>query len=207
MKNPNYKIVIADDHKLIISGIKQIIEVNGLGTVVAQANDGLELLQLLKETAVDLLILDINMPKLNGIEAAEKILKRHPTISILMLSQYENVELIKKLKTLGVKGYLTKIFEISQLVEAINEISDNQLYFPSLKNESNFKETDKHELTKREEEIIKLLAVGKTSKEIADILFLSEYTIETHRKNIMRKLEVNSIIALLNTAKDLGYIF
>jgi DNA-binding NarL/FixJ family response regulator len=207
MKNPNYKIVIADDHKLIISGIKQIIEVNGLGTVVAQANDGLELLQLLKETAVDLLILDINMPKLNGIEAAEKILKRHPTISILMLSQYENVELIKKLKTLGVKGYLTKIFEISQLVEAINEISDNQLYFPSLKNESNFKETDKHELTKREEEIIKLLAVGKTSKEIADILFLSEYTIETHRKNIMRKLEVNSIIALLNKAKDLGYIF
>lgn len=207
MKNPNYKIVIADDHKLIISGIKQIIEVNGLGTVVAQANDGLELLQLLKETAVDLLILDINMPKLNGIEAAEKILKRHPTISILMLSQYENVELIKKLKTLGVNGYLTKIFEISQLVEAINEISDNQLYFPSLKNESNFKETDKHELTKREEEIIKLLAVGKTSKEIADILFLSEYTIETHRKNIMRKLEVNSIIALLNKAKDLGYIF
>jgi DNA-binding NarL/FixJ family response regulator len=207
MKNPNYKIVIADDHKLIISGIKQIIEVNGLGTVVAQANDGLELLQLLKETAVDLLILDINMPKLNGIEAAEKILKRHPTISILMLSQYENIELIKKLKILGVKGYLTKIFEISQLVEAINEISDNQLYFPSLKNESNFKETDKHELTKREEEIIKLLAVGKTSKEIADILFLSEYTIETHRKNIMRKLEVNSIIALLNKAKDLGYIF
>ena len=93
------------------------------------------------------------------------------------------------------------------MFEAINEISDNQLYFPSLKNESNFKETDKHELTKREEEIIKLLAVGKTSKEIADILFLSEYTIETHRKNIMRKLEVNSIIALLNKAKDIGYMF
>jgi DNA-binding NarL/FixJ family response regulator len=167
----------------------------------------LELLQLVKESSVDLVILDINMPELNGMEAAEKISKIHPSVSILMLSQYENIELIKKLKIMGVKGYLTKNFEISQLIEAITDIEKGLLYFPSLDIDAGSDKSSNFSLSHREIEIIKLLSLGKSSKEIANDLFLSEYTIETHRKNIMRKLEVNSIVALLNIVKELGYIF
>lgn len=200
-------IIVADDHKLIISAITQIIEMNNLGTILGAVNDGLELLQLVKESSVDLVILDINMPELNGMEAAEKISKIYPSVSILMLSQYENIELIKKLKIMGVKGYLTKNFEISQLVEAITDIEKGLLYFPSLDIDAGSDKSSNFSLSHREIEIIKLLSLGKSSKEIANDLFLSEYTIETHRKNIMRKLEVNSIVALLNIVKELGYIF
>lgn len=207
MIQSNFKIIIADDHKLIISGIAQIIEMNNLGTIVAEVYNGLEVLQLLKEVSVDLLILDINMPELNGMETAEKLLQIYPTISIMMLSQYENIELIKKFKKMGVKGYLTKSFEISQLIEAIKTIELGNYYFPSLDSISENDKNTNFKLSGREIEIIEHISKGKTTKEIAIVLFLSEHTVETHRKNIMRKLEVNSIIGLLNAAKELGYVF
>jgi DNA-binding NarL/FixJ family response regulator len=203
----NYNIVIADDHKLIISGISHIISTNNLGKIISEVNDGMQLLQFLQNNEVDLAIIDINMPKLNGIEAAKKIIELYPNISILMLSQYENIELIKKLKIIGVKGYLSKNFEITELIAAINTIKEYDIFFPSLDADRGILKNDKFHLSAREIEIISLIAEGKTSKEIANELFLSEYTIETHRRNCMRRLEVNSIITLLNRAKELGYIF
>ena len=207
MTELNYNIVIADDHKLIISGISHIIATNNLGKIISEVYDGVELLQFLQNNEVDLAIIDINMPELNGIEAAKKIIQLYPNISILMLSQYENIELIKKLKTIGIKGYLSKNFEITELIAAIKTIKENDVFFPSLDAVRGILKKDKFHLSAREIEIISLIAEGKTSKEIANELILSEYTIETHRRNCMRKLEVNSIITLINKAKELGYIF
>ncbi|TDP00721.1 response regulator transcription factor [Flavobacterium sp. 245] len=203
----NYKMVIADDHKLIISGISHIISTNNLGEIIGEVNDGIQLLQFLQHNTIDLAIIDINMPELNGIEAAKKIIELYPDISILMVSQYDNIELIKNLKTIGVKGYLSKNFEIADLIVAINTIKSNTVFFPSLEGEKSSFKNDKIHLSTREIEIISLIAQGKSSKEIANKLFLSEYTVVTHRKNCMRKLEVNSIVMLLNKAKSLGYIF
>jgi DNA-binding NarL/FixJ family response regulator len=207
MTELNYKIVIADDHKLIISGINHIITTNNLGKIISEVYDGVQLLQFLQSNEVDLAIIDINMPELSGIEAAKKIIQLYPNISILMLSQYENIELIKKLKTIGVKGYLSKNFEITELIAAIESIKENDVFFPSLDAVRGILKKDRFHLSQREIEIISHIAKGKTSKEIANELSLSEYTIETHRRNCMRKLEVNSIVTLLNKAKELGYIF
>ncbi|REH01672.1 response regulator [Flavobacterium aquicola] len=207
MTELNYNIVIADDHKLIISGINHIIATNNLGKIISEVYNGVQLLQFLQNNTVDLVIIDINMPELNGIDAAKKIIELYPAVSILMLSQYENIELIRKLKNIGAKGYLSKNFEITELIEAIKTIKENDVFFPSLDAAGDIVKKDKFHLSAREVEIISLIAQGKTSKEIGNELILSEYTIETHRKNCMRKLEVNSIVTLLNKAKELGYIF
>jgi DNA-binding NarL/FixJ family response regulator len=201
-----YKIVIADDHKIILSGIRQIIIANNLGEIVAEVPDGIELLKFLQFNSVNLVILDINMPNLNGVDAATKIKTVYPNVSILMISQYENIELIKKLKKTGINGYLTKNFEINELIQAIETIKKGNLFFPNL-NIDNSKLKNKFLLTPREIEVLQLVVIGKKSKEIAQELFLSEFTINTHRKNLLLKLEVNTVLSLVNVAKELGYIF
>lgn len=205
--NQHYNIAIADDHKLIHSGIKNIVLDNQLGTIVGEAFNGFQLLQLLQHKKVNLVIIDVNMPELNGIQTAKKIVEMYPYVAILMLSQYENIELIKELQLIGVKGYLSKSFESDQLIEGIESIKNNCTYFPLLAEEHLTFKKDKTHLTTRELEILSLIAIGKTSKEISCQLFLSQYTVETHRKNCMRKLEVNSIVQLINVAKEKGCIF
>ncbi len=205
--NQDYNIAIADDHKLIHSGIKNIVLDNQLGTIVGEAFNGFQLLQLLQHKKVNLVIIDVNMPELNGIQTAKKIVEMYPYVAILMLSQYENIELIKELQLIGVKGYLSKSFESDQLIEGIESIKNNCTYFPLLAEEHLTFKKDKTHLTTRELEILSLIAIGKTSKEISCQLFLSQYTVETHRKNCMRKLEVNSIVQLINVAKEKGCIF
>ncbi len=201
-----YKIIIADDHKIILSGIRQIIIANNLGTIAAEVPDGLELLKFLQTNVANLIILDVNMPNLNGIDAARKIKTNYPTVSILMISQYENIEMIKNLKNIGINGYLAKNFEVIELVQAIENIKNGLEFFPSLTNENTNLKKNKLNLTPREIEVLQLVANAKKTKEIAQELFLSEFTVETHRKNLMRKLEVNSTLTLVNVARDLGYL-
>ncbi len=201
-----YKIIIADDHKIIISGIRQIIIANNLGTIAAEVPDGLELLKFLQTNVANLIILDVNMPNLNGIDAARKIKTNYPTVSILMISQYENIEMIKNLKNIGINGYLAKNFEVVELVQAIENIKNGLEFFPALSNENTNLKKNKLNLTPREIEVLQLVAKAKKTKEIAQELFLSEFTVETHRKNLMRKLEVNSTLTLVNVARDLGYL-
>lgn len=201
------RILIADDHNLIISGIVTIIENNKLGEIVAKVNDGKELLLKLNSTSVNLIILDINMPNLNGIETAEKILARYPLMKILIISQYENLELIKKLKLMGVKGYLSKTFEEELFIEAIKNIHKGMDFFPLLEIKKDVNSTNIYNLTNREVEVINLISNELSTKEIAKTLFLSEYTIQTHRKNIIRKTGAKTTIAFLNLSKELGYKF
>lgn len=206
MKNTQ-RILIADDHNLIISGIETIIENNKLGEVVAKVNDGKELLLKLNSTPVNLIILDINMPNLNGIETTEKVLARFPLMKILIISQYENLELIKKLKLMGVKGYLSKTFEEELFIEAIKNIQKGFGFFPLLEIKNDVNATNIYNLTNREVEVINLISNELSTKEIAKTLFLSEYTIQTHRKNIIRKTGAKTTIAFLNLSKELGYKF
>lgn len=201
-----YHIAIADDHNLILSGIRNIILDNDLGTIIGEANNGIKLLQLLQNVKPNLVILDVNMPELNGVQTAKKITEMYPNISILMLSLYENIPLIKELHAIGVKGYLSKSFEIHELVNSIKTIKNGQESFPNFKNESLSLHQEKTKLTSREIEVLSLIAQGQKSKDIAINLYLSQYTVETHRKNLMRKLEVNSISSLLHVARDLGYL-
>lgn len=201
-----YNIAIADDHRLILSGIRNIILDNNLGNIIGEVNNGLQMLQLLQNKKPNLVILDVNMPELNGVQTAKKITEMYPNISILMLSQYENIQLIKELKAIGVKGYLSKNFEIDQLIDSIETIKQGREYFPSFTQEYLSLNKDKINLTSREIEVLSLIALGEKSKEIACQLFLSQYTVDTHRKNLMRKLDVNSVSGLLNVARDLGYI-
>jgi DNA-binding NarL/FixJ family response regulator len=201
------RILIADDHNLIISGIETIIENNKLGEIVAKVNDGKELLLKLNSTSVNLIILDINMPNLNGIETAEKVLARYPLMKILIISQYENLELIKKLKLMGVKGYLSKTFEEELFIEAIKNIHKGMDFFPLLEIKKEVNSTNIYNLTNREVEVINLISNELSTKEIAKTLFLSEYTIQTHRKNIIRKTGAKTTIAFLNLSKELGYKF
>lgn len=207
MNSKHYNIAIADDHKLILSGIRNIVIENQLGTIIGEVNNGFELLQLLQNNKVNLVILDINMPKMNGIETAKKIVELYPKITILILSQYENLGIINELKTIGVNGYLSKNFESEELIKGIKTIKKNEFFFPLLNQEHISFKNDKSTLTPRELEILILIVSGQTSKEISCELFISQYTVETHRKNCMRKLEVNSIIQLINVAKEKGFIF
>lgn len=203
----NQRILIADDHNLILSGIETMIENNHLGEIVAKANDGKELLLKLNSIPVNFIILDINMPNLNGLETAEKVLARFPLMKILIISQYENLELIKKLKLIGVKGYLSKSFEEELFVEAVKEIANGSIFFPLLELKTKVNPTNIYNLTQREVEVIILISNELSTKEIAKTLFLSEYTIETHRKNIIRKTGAKTSIAFFHLSKELGYKF
>lgn len=200
------KIVIADDHELVRLGIERTIQENEIAEVVGKFSDGKKLLQGLNSIAANFIIIDINMPNLNGIETAEQLLIRFPKIAILVVSQYEDIGLIKKLKKMGVKGHLPKSFDQNQLIEAILTIRNKEDFFPLLDNNNDDKRINRFKLTSRELEIIYLLAMGNTTKDMAVKLELSDYTIDTHRKNITRKTNAKSPLAIINLAKELNLI-
>jgi len=198
-----YKIIIADDHQLICSAIEQIITDNFLSTEIVKVNDGKQVLEKLNSFQANLIILDINMPNLNGLETADIILSRYPNMKILVVSQNENYSLIKKLKDLGVKGYLPKTFEQELLIEAIYSILHEKLFFP-LNETKNETLKDIYNLTAREIEVIFLIVKGMNTKEIAASLDISAYTVDTHRKNISRKTGAKTPVNLILLLDEMG---
>jgi DNA-binding NarL/FixJ family response regulator len=204
-----YKIIIADDHKLLADGIEEIITQNNIGEVIAKATDGKILLQLLNSNKPDLILLDINMPNLDGYSTASLVKIRHAEIKIIIISQQDNNEIVKRFYDLGVEGYLPKSFERIDFINAINKVKSGERIFPLLeqgllhpkKTNINFKNGENtFNLSEREKEIIKLISSGLTTSQIAVKLFLSEYTIETHRKNIGKKTGANSPSLITNFA-------
>jgi DNA-binding NarL/FixJ family response regulator len=197
------KIIIADDHTLFINGLKLLLKEEPWIEVIDVANDGKELLDILEKTIPDLILLDINMPVLNGLDAARYIKQTHSSIKLIILSTYNEDHLIDKAKQVGVNGYLLKNSSKEDLLQTIRLVMNNQSAFPYLepKKENNFDKEDtflkQFNLTKRETEIILLLKNNLTNQQIADQLFLSIYTVETHRKNIMQKLGLKTPVALM----------
>lgn len=203
MEKKTIHIIIADDHVLFIDGLKLLLK-DEEGILVGDvANDGKELLDLLQYQKPDIILLDINMPKMNGLEAARNIKQSYPCIKIIILSTYNEDHLIEKAKQYGANGYLLKNCSKEELLQTIRLVFTEHTSFPYRihKNENDFDKTDnflkQFNLTKRESEIVQLIKNNFTNHQIADKLYLSIYTIETHRKNIMQKLGLKSPAALM----------
>ncbi len=204
------KIFIADDHQILIDGIISFFnELEGF-KVIGYANDGLNLLNDIAIKTPDVILLDLNMPKLDGLSTLKKLKENYPNIKVIILSNYHQSQLIKETKALGADGYVLKNGSKSDLLNAISAVSEGKAYFAEeeLVQDTKLVFTDefmkKHQLTKREVEIIRLVCQELNSKEIADKLFIAEFTVTTHRRNILSKLAIKNTPGLINFAKQNG---
>ena len=214
----SYSIILADDHVLVRQGLRRILEGTDDLKVVGEANDGLELLQLLKQVTPQMVILDIFMPNLRGIEAITEIKIMQPAVKILILTMHKDKEYLYLALSAGAKGYLLKEDAARDLFSAIAEVRQGKTYISPYFSDTvindvvqivkgNAKviiETDS--LTSREREVLKLIAEGKSSKEIANLLFISVFTVNNHRASIMDKLALNKATDLVKYAIRKGYI-
>lgn len=211
-----YNLILADDHLLFRQGLKKIIEKNPNLKIVGEASTGSELLELLKEVTPDLILLDISMPPIPGLEVAKEIKKKHPKVKILVLTMHKNNEYLNYALSIGVDGYLLKEDADEELFTAIDTIRQNNVYIspllsPQLKDLllRKYREERTHlpsdPLTRREKEILRLIAEGKSSKEIGAMLAISSRTVEHHRANMMRKLGYRKIAELVRYAIEKGY--
>lgn len=192
------KIMIADDHSMIREGLKSLLELEGDIQVVAEAEDGVDCLEKLKICTPDVLLLDINMPRKNGLEVLQTLKSSKSKVKVLVLTVHNEVEYLMKAVDIGVDGYILKDSESAELKRAIFSIVEGENYIqPSLIPALNSKMIEKNRdegkiesLTKRELEVLKLLAVGMYNKEVAEKLNISERTVKNHVSNIFKKIEV-----------------
>lgn len=203
----NIKVIIADDHQLFIDGIRSILAKELGITIIAEAANGLELIKLLEQgKQPDIIITDIRMPIIDGIAATKIITKSYPRIPILALTMFDQSADVYEMLEAGARGYVTKEVNQTELFLAIHTIVGGKKYFSSklpVDFENWFKTNscdDKVALTKRETEILKLLARGRTTLQMAQELKLSKFTVDTHRKNIHKKLGIKGNAALMNYA-------
>jgi len=190
------RILIADDHELMRRGVRSLLEAEVGWRVVGEAANGQELVEKTETLRPDVVVLDISMPRLNGLEAAHRIKKILPEVKILILTMHDSEQMVRSVLDAGARGYIAKSDAARDLVTAIEALHRNRTFFPPkvdqlvldsfLRNES--KKTLQDPLTSRQKEIVQLLTEGKTSKEVATLLNLSIKTIETHRANIMKRL-------------------
>ena len=193
------KVMITDDHVLIREGIKQLLEFDGTIEVIQEAADGVECLSKLENVKPDILLLDINMPKMNGIEVLEELRKNELDVKVLILTVHNEVEYLLKAVDIGVNGYILKDSESSELKKAIRCILDGENYIqpnliPALNSRLVHRDVDKvkiDSLTKRELEVLVKAASGMFNREIAESLDISERTVKNHLSNIFKKLDVN----------------
>lgn len=207
--NVPYRILLADDHHIILDGLTAIISSDKELEIIGKASNGKEALQQIHVLKPDMIILDIDMPIKNGIITAQEIIALQIPIKIIMLSLHKENAVVKNLMQLGVDGYLIKNADSQEMIYAIHQIRNGKKYFSSellielSKVSTNSISHDAEKislLTEREIEIIKLIVEGLSSKEIGEKLFISDRTVETHRNNLMKKLELKNVVGLLRWA-------
>lgn len=206
------KLLIADDHKILLEGIVSLLQSEGSFDVAATAGNGLEVMELVNKNDYDVCLLDFNMPGLDGMETAKLIKASKPAIKIIMLTTYNDKEIISELVHIGVSGYLLKNSDKSELAEAIKKVMSGRYYFSAeveeiiMQGVTEKKNTELITLTDRETEIVKLLGKEYTNEKIANELHISYRTVETHRKNIMQKTKSHNLAGLLKHAYSKGLI-
>jgi DNA-binding NarL/FixJ family response regulator len=210
-----YRIVLADDHKMFRLGVKKIIDDTADLEVVGEVGDGLQLLKLVKKSSPQMVILDISMPNLRGIEAAREVKMINPDIKILILTMHKNKEYLYHSLSAGAEGYLLKEDTDTELFSAIETIRKGGTYIsPYLSMEiaddlakiyAGTHQPPFERLTVREREVLTLIAEGKSRKEIAELLFISVHTVGHHRSNIMKKLNIKKTADLVRYAVHKGY--
>ena len=221
MQNEAIRILIVDDHQIMIDGIKSMLSKEPEIMVIAHANNGKQAIDLLENIEVDVILMDVEMPVMNGIDATTHIAKKYPNINIIALTTYDEKSIINIMLDAGAKGYILKNINRSILVEAIQSVANGMPYYGTdvaialAKDSLNEKtrisnpETtfiDTSNLSKREIEILKLIVNGSSNKEIGETLFISPKTVETHRNNIMKKLDVHNTASLVKKAIKSGLV-
>lgn len=206
-----YCLVLADDHVMFRKGVKRIITGVDDFEVIGEANDGRELLDLLQTTNPHLIILDISMPNLRGLEATREIKRVYPYIKILVLTMHKKKEFIQQAMAAGADGYLLKEDADSELLKAIKTVREGNKFISSLlASELAALVTATSQtgsLTMREREVLGQVAEGKSSREIADLFHISIFTVRRHRESIMKKLNLNNMAELVKYAIDHGYTY
>ncbi len=205
------KILIVDDHQILIDGITAMLSDLPRCEVVGKALDGLSALDFLKNNEVDIVLTDLYMPKMTGIELTHRVKKAYPKIKVIALSVSYNVSIVHDLMDVGISGFILKTIGRDELIEAVNAIAEGNMYFSrevsneilrSLSNRNHDDSEENYRLTDRELEILKLIAAENSNSEIAKQLYISERTVETHRKNIYRKTNTKTIVGLIKYAVE-----
>jgi two-component system, NarL family, response regulator NreC len=211
------RIVLADDHTVVRSGLRALLEHHQNFEVVGEAENGRDAVSLSASLRPDIVVMDVGMPLLNGIEATAALLKQSPSTGVIVLSMYSDESYVMRALKAGARGYLLKDSAAPDLLSAIDAVSHGRSFFsPSIREllaEDYVRvlrqkgQVDSYELlSPREREILQLLAEGKTNKEVAATLFISPYTVETHRGNILEKLGLHSAAELILYAVRKGII-
>jgi DNA-binding NarL/FixJ family response regulator len=206
------KIVIADDHHILLDGLKAMLQKQKEVEVVGLYDNGQKLFDDLNNTAPDVAIVDINMPGMNGEQLTSKIKEFYPSVQVIALSMYDDATHIMDMIEAGVSGYLLKNVNDKELLDAIRIVANGKMYFSSevsekittlvIRQQKKLDQPEEPRLTERELEILKLIASEYSNAEIANTLFISERTVETHRKNMLRKTNNKTIVGLLKYALE-----
>lgn len=215
------KLFVVDDHPIFIDGITGLLKDTPGFEIIGTAQNGKELLEKITNNVPDIILMDINMPEMDGIEATKQLKLSHPSVKVIMLTMFNDIRFIKELLEIGAKGYILKNISRDDLIKAIETVSSGKPYLDAAVQEkviSNMQGTDEEDfddkeadamvqnITSRELEILQLIALGLTSQEISKKLFISKNTVETHRKNLLAKLNVKNTASLLKFAFKKGLV-
>lgn len=198
------RIVLVDDHSILLEGVRNLLERQPEFQVAGSFSDPVKALDFLKKEDAEILITDFNMPGMDGLSVISTAQRIRPAIKIIVLSMHDEVHLVKEILKTGIQGYVLKKDTHDELLKAVREVADGKMYLSSDVNKMlivNLQRPDEGRLlTDREREIVKLIAKEYSNKQIAEELFISERTVETHRKNIFRKTGTNSLVGLIKFA-------
>lgn len=202
-------VILADDHHIVRRGLAALLQMDGKYQVVCEAQNGEEALQCADQTPAQIMILDLSMPRLNGLEAIRRLRHKHPRLKILVLSMYDDEEFVIQALQDGVNGYLLKHSMDDELFEALAAITQGQRFVSGVINLSQIEtqsEPIAAPLTSREHEVLQLIAEGYTTTEIAEIMSISPHTANRHRANILEKMGVRNQMELIRLAVKRGLI-
>lgn len=189
----NIKILLADDHNIVLDGLKVVLSADEEINVVGAVENGEEVLRFCRFNEIDVVVLDINMPVMDGITCARNLKKEFPKVKIIILTMYAQKSFVEEIVKIGIDGCLLKNNTGKELLDAIMRVMSGRQYYDRIGTfNSEQEEVAQYKLSDRELEVIKLMSEGLTSHDIAEKLFISEHTVKTHRKNILRKLDLNN---------------
>jgi DNA-binding NarL/FixJ family response regulator len=209
MSSEKINILLVDDHSMVIEGMKSILATLSTVQVKATAGNAFEAIAALRQNNITVAFLDINLPDISGIELCTKIKKEFPAVHVLGLSTFKQRSYVSQMIANGASGYLIKSAAKEEIAQAISDVMAGKMYFSTDINNpkpETITEDEPPTLTRREKEILKLIAEGLTTNDIAQKIFVSPYTVDTHRKNLLSKFEVSNTALLIKTAATFGLL-